>query len=134
VEQPDQLEVPAGGEVMSENLRDNSNLDSSQNDSIQLFSGMAVIDGKNAQRPDRQSKQRGPKQFAQVRVTAGDKKYKEDEPESPAIIKDEVVFSNMVIDDTRRKNKGTENKYMILKSNRNKHGDTPRLHGKYEAV
>jgi hypothetical protein len=48
--------VPAAGDAMSENLRDHSNLEDSQSDSLNLYSGIAVIDGKSGRRPDAKNK------------------------------------------------------------------------------
>lgn len=107
-------------DAQSELLRDYEDLDS--NTDSQKLSGIAVIDGKNARRPDRPAskpKARGFKQFTHV---LGPADRKEAQPgsvassEQPAL-QDDVVFSNMLIAD-RRQNPATENKYRILNQSR----------------
>lgn len=109
-------------DAQSELLREYEDLDS--NTDSQKLSGIAVIDGKNARRPDRPASKpaaRGFKQFTHVRRGPGDRK--EAHPESaassePPALQDDVVFSNMVIDDGGRQNPATDNKYRILNQSR----------------
>ena len=139
-EQPNRLGVAAGNQpdAMSETLRDNDNLDSSQSDS-QMFSGIAVIDGKNARRPDgptTRRKARGTKQFAPVRLSGTARTgglAEAGEPSEPRALQDEVVFSNMLIDDGR-KNPSTDNRYRILNQSRSRRTESAQVPGTAEAA
>lgn len=111
----------AGGlqrDVESENLRDADNLESSNTDS-QKLSGIAVIDGRHAQRPAKakKSKDRAFKQFVQGGGAGEELLVRSDRSSEDAALQDDVVFSNMVID-ARPQHPSNANKDRVLNQSR----------------